>query len=342
MEVADLNHDHCPDAIVANEQDGTVSVLLGDGRGGFVPGPGSPFPAGRNPNDLAVADFNDDGHPDVAVANHEEKHLTVLLGDGRGGLAPAPRSPYAVDVVPHTHGVAAADLDGDGHVDLATDSWGNDRVATLLGDGDGGFRAGPLLAVGRHPYQRLRSGDVNGDGHADIITTDLEGDSVTVLLGEGRGRFRAAPGSPFPAGDSPFNLAVGDVDGDGHVDLAVVNAPGSTSDRRGRDGLTILTGDGRGGFRMLGGSPFPTGHIPNRIAIGDMNGDGAGDVVVSCPDSDRLDVFTMGRTGAPRASVVPLPGRPKGIALHDVDGDGRADLLVTNAGAATLTVILSR
>lgn len=342
METADINHDGLSDLVVANEQGGTVSVLLGDGKGGFAPPPGSPFPAGRNPNDIVISDFNHDGHPDLAVANHEEKHLTVLLGDGHGGFAPARHSPFAVDVLPHTHGVSAGDLNGDDHVDLITDSWANNRVAALLGDGAGGFRAGPFFTVGKHPYQRLRVRDVNGDGHVDIITTNLEDDTATVLRGDGHGGFSPAMGSPFPCGDSPFNLAVGDVDGDGHVDLAIVNAPSSTADRHGRNGLTILIGDGGGGFRMMGGSPFPTGRIPNRVAIGDINGDGLGDIAVSCPDSDQVDVFLMSRTGGPVAPVVRVSGRPKGIALQDVNADGRADLLITNSSENTLTVILSR
>lgn len=341
VETADLNHDRLSDLVVANEQGG-VSILLGDGKGGFAPSPGSPFPAGRNPNDIAIADFNHDGHPDLAMANHEEKHLTVLLGDGHGGFARAPHSPFAVDVLPHTHGVSAGDLNRDGHVDLITDSWANDRVVALLGDGAGGFRAGPFFTVGKHPYQRLRVRDVNADGHLDILTTNLEDDTATVLLGDGHGTFSPATGSPFPCGDSPFGLAVGDVNGDDHVDLAIVNAPSSTADRHGRDGLTILIGDGRGGFRTMGGSPFPTGHIPNRVTIGDINADGLGDVAVSCPDSDQVSVFLMSRGGGPVASVVHVSGRPKGIALQDVNADGRADLLITNSSENTVTVILSR
>jgi hypothetical protein len=342
LEAADLNHDGHSDLVVASETGGTLSILLGDGRGGFGPAPGSPFLAGRSPNDVAIADFNHDGHPDLAVANHEDKQLTVLLGDGHGRFAPAPHSPFAVDVLPHTHGVSAGDLDGDGHVDLITDSWGNDRVVALLGDGGGGFRAGPFFTVGKHPYQRLRAGDVNGDGHVDMVTTNLDGDNVTVLLADGHGSFSSATGSPFPSGDSPFNLAIGDVNGDSRVDLAIVNAPSSTADRHGRDGLTILLGDGRGGFRMLGGSPFATGRIPNRVAIGDVNGDGVRDVAVSCPDSDQVDVFLMSRTAGPAASVIRVSGRPKGIALQDVSADGRADLLIANNGENTVTVILSR
>ncbi len=149
VEVADFNQDGKADLAVANERSNDVTILLGDGRGGLMAAKGSPFACGQQPNDIAIGDFNRDGKLDLAFANHEAKHLTVLLGDGQGGFKPAPNSPFAAEVLPHTHGVAAGDLNGDGNVDLVTDSWGNDQVAVLLGDGKGGFKPGPLLKVGK-------------------------------------------------------------------------------------------------------------------------------------------------------------------------------------------------
>jgi hypothetical protein len=84
--VADLNHDHHPDLIVANFDDGTLTVFFGDGKDHFVPAPGSPFACGHSPNDIAVADLNGDGNLDLVVANTETPYITVLLGDGRGGF----------------------------------------------------------------------------------------------------------------------------------------------------------------------------------------------------------------------------------------------------------------
>jgi hypothetical protein len=342
VEIADLNGDGRPDIIVANEQSNNVTILLGDGKGGFTEAKGSPFPAGHDPNDIAIGDFNRDGRLDLAFANHEEKYLTVLLGDGQGGFTPAPNSPFAVEVRPHTHGVASGDLNGDGNLDLVTDSWGTDQVEVLFGNGKGGFTIpGSFFAVGKHPYQRVRVADVNGDGKADIITTNLEGDNVTILLGDGRGGFKQSAGSPFPCGDSPFNFAAGDVNGDGKPDLAIVNSPSSTSDRHGRDGLTILLGDGAGGFRMLAGSPFATGRIPNRVAIGDVNGDGVADIAVSSPDGNNITLFLMSSKGGASSSTIAFGGKPKGLAIRDLNGDGKADLVITNNSDHTVTVILS-
>jgi hypothetical protein len=343
VEIADLNNDGKPDIVVANEQSNNVTILLGDGKGGFTQAKGSPFPAGHDPNDIAIGDFNRDGKLDLAFANHEEKHLTVLLGNGQGGFTPAPNSPFAVEVKPHTHGVATGDLNGDGNLDLVTDSWGNDRVAVLFGDGKGSFNtSGAFLGVGKMPYQRVRVGDINGDGKSDIITTNLEGDNVTILLGDSKGGFKQSTGSPFPCGDSPFNFAIGDVNGDGKPDLAIVNSPSSTADRHGKDGLTILLGDGAGGFRMLAGSPFATGRIPNRVAIGNVNGDGVADIAVSSPDGNNITLFLMSSKGVASSSTIAIGGKPKGLAIRDFNGDGKADMVITNNSDNTVTVMLSK
>jgi len=342
--IADFNNDGKSDIAVADEQGADVTILLGDGKGNFTQAKGSPFPAGPNPNDIAIGDFNRDDKLDLAFANHEEKYLSVLLGDGKGGFVSAPKSPFSVEVKPHTHGVAAGDFNSDGNSDLVTDSWGTDQVEVLFGDGKGNFKTpGTFVSVGKHPYQRVRSMDVNGDGKADIITTNLEGDNVTVLLADGKGGFDPAVGSPFPCGDSPFNLAVGDVNADGKPDLAIVNSPGSTSDRRGKEGLTVLLGDGAGGFKTMAGSPFATGRIPNLAAIGDVNGDGVNDIAVSSPDGNNITLFLMSSKNAvASSSAITVRGKPKGIAIHDLNADGKADMVISNNGDNTVTVILSK
>ena len=77
---------------------------------------------------------------------------------------------------PHTHGVAAGDFNGDGKLDLVTDSWAENKVTVIFGDGRGNFSSpGAQFAVGKRPYERVRVADVNGDGHPDVITTNLDG-----------------------------------------------------------------------------------------------------------------------------------------------------------------------
>ena len=343
IEAADFNHDGILDLAVTGESDSSVTILLGKGHGEFCQAEGSSFYAGNAPNDIAVGDFNKDGNLDLAFANHDRKYLTVLLGNGKGGFGPAEGSPFSVEVIPHAHGVATADFNNDGRLDLVTDSWGNNQIEILWGDAKSLFMTrGTHVKVGNHPYQRIRVADVNGDGSADIVTTNLDGDNATVLLGDGKGEFHEAPGSPVPCGTAPFGLAIGDVNGDGKPDLAIINSPASTSDRTGKNGLTVLFGDGAGRFSTMKGSPVPSGEIPNRIAIGDINGDGINDIAVSDNGSNKVYVFLMSKLGILSQYIVTVGNNPKGIALADINGDGKADIAVCNNTDNDISIIFTK
>ena len=342
VEIADLNADGKADIVVADADDNAVTVLLGDGKGKFAEAKGSPFAAGNSPNDICVADLNGDGKPDLAIANHEAKYITVLLGDGQGGFTPAHGSPVPVLSTPHTHGVAVGDFNADGKLDIVTDSWAENRVTVVFGDGHGAFSSpGVQFGVGKRPYERLRVADINGDGHPDIITTNLDGDNITVLLGDGKGAFTKAPGSPFPAGKTPFGVAIADLNGDGKLDLAVVNFSGHP-ERAENDGVTILLGDGKGGFKIMAGSPFTTGHSPVSVGIGDVNGDGVPDIVTADLASNSVTVLVGGKGTFTRAATIVVGNKPSGIAVADLNGDGKADIVVTNSWDNDISVLLSK
>jgi FG-GAP-like repeat len=342
VETADFNKDGYPDIVVANEEDSSVTILLNDGKGLFRPAEGSPFFANHNPNDICVADVNKDGYPDLGIADTEVSMLTLLLGNGKGQFVQAPTSPYPVHSKPHTHGLAIADFNRDGRLDLATDDWGHNQVLIVFGDSALRFGGETFYEVGNRPYQRLRSGDVNGDRKADLVTTNQEGNNVTVLLGNGDGRFREAAGSPFASGSAPFGVAIGDVNGDGLADLAVVDAPTITSESKGKDGLWILLGDGTGAFRTMPGSPYVAGKSPSRVAIGDIDGDGINDIAVTNYNDKSITVFYMGKSGVLRSETIGVGGRPDGICIKDFNGDGRGDIAVGNAGDGTVTVLMRR
>jgi hypothetical protein len=342
--IADVNHDGQPDIIVANTDDQTVSVLLGDGKRHFAPAPGSPFPCGKGPNDIAVADMNGDGNPDLVIANTGTPYLTILLGDGKGGFKPSPHSPFATESHPHVHGVAVADFTGDGKPDVATDSWGHDEILMIPGDGDGNLiLPGKPFHTGKRPYQRLRSADFNKDGNPDLVATDLGANTVTILLGDGKGGFRGAPGSPLPAGVFPWAVAVDDLNNDGNLDLAVIPYDRDIHDPK-QLGVTVLLGDGKGGFVTMRGSPFSLAGCqgPDRVATGDINGDGFRDIVVSCAQNDKLILFVGSKEGAYQISTRDVHTGWSGLAIADLDADGKDDIVVSNNSSGTVTILFSK
>jgi uncharacterized protein (TIGR03437 family) len=320
--VADFNGDGKVDLAVSNYGSNNITVLLGNGAGGFTAAPGSPFAVGSVPFGLVTGDFNGDGKPDLAVSNESDDNVTVLLGDGAGGFAPAPGSPFDVGLVPI--GLAIADFNGDGVPDLAVVNLRGNDVFILLGNGLGGFSpVSGIFQVGSTPVC-IRARDFNGDGKADLVTANEGDNNLTVLLGDGSGGFTAAPGSPFAVGSTPNGVAVADLNGDGKLDLAVSNL--------GSNNVTILLGNGSGGFAPPAISNYATGNNPNSPVVADFNGDGNPDLAVDNLSDGTVSVLLGNGSGgfnAAAGSPFAAIANPAGAVVADFNGDGKPDIAVT-------------
>src|SRR5438309_1242395 len=341
LSIADVNRDGNADILVANGGSGDVSVYLGDGTGGFSQPNGSPYSAGQNPTDIATGDFNGDGNLDIAIANHGVKLVTVLLGNGKGQFQSAPGSQFSVESNPHPHGIAVADFNGDKKLDIAIDSWAENKVLVMFGKGDGAFQTpGVKFDVGKMPYQRLRTADVNEDGNVDIVTSNFEGSSVSILLADGHGNFTR---KDFPAPPDPFGIAIADLNGDHHLDIAIAHYSGHGTDPS-KNGLSVLFGDGRGNFSLAKGSPFSTGHYPGTLATGDLNGDGIADIVVPNYEDGTLTIYLCGRNGITPAAYSPIRvgHAPHGIAIADLNQDGKGDIVAAEEEDNDVLVLLSK
>jgi uncharacterized protein (TIGR03437 family) len=329
--IADLNLDGNLDLAIADNAANTVTVLLGDGAGNFIPAPNSPFATGNAPASVAIGDFNRDGHPDLAIANTTDKTVTVLLGDGTGNFTPAAGSPYPTGKSPLT--VSTADLNRDGFPDLVTANSGDKTLTILLGNGTGGFAPAPAspLSLGLAP-QAAALGDFNGDGIPDVATVAFPA-GITVLFGDGFGGFSGA--KAFTAGSFPVALAIADLNADGKLDIAAANS--------GSNNLTVLLGNGAGGFAAAPGSPFAVGGTPQSVAIADLNGDGKPDLIAANAfDSTATVLLGNGSGGFTPASGSPFPAgsTPYSVAAGDFNADGRADLAIADVAASAVTILL--
>jgi uncharacterized protein (DUF2141 family) len=329
----DFNGDGHADLVVANTESDDVSVLLGDGHGAFQSH--VDLATGANPVSVAVGDFNGDGHLDIVTANAGTAgglgSVSVLLGNGAGGFAI--HVDFVAGISPSS--IALADFNGDGRLDVVVANSGSNDVLVMLGDGAGGFASTTHYPAGRTP-KAVVVGDLDEDGNLDIAVGDLNlaethGD-VSVLLGDGLGGFGAS--TQFNVESRPYALAIGDVNGDGHLDL--VFADGNK--------VCIVLGDGTGGLF------HPTviaEQSANSAAIGDLNADGIPDLIVTHTAYSyeyyvpEVSVRLGHGAGAFGPSLVFSAGaQPRAVALGDWNGDGRLDLATANSYSDTVSVLV--
>jgi hypothetical protein len=279
--LGDLNGDERLDLAIASVQGSDVWVLINRGDGRF--GAGARYPT-REPYDIAIADLNGDGKPELATANTQlyANSVSVFVNKGDGSFQP--RVDYRTGRQPVS--VVIGDLNGDGKPDLATASL-TDTVSVLANRGDGTFPPRVEYRAGSGP-RAIAIGDANGDHKPDLVTANYSTsltaafpDGVSVLVNRGDASFlpkrdyRAKGAAGFSA------VAVADLNGDGRQDVAIGDDVESPVYHR--FPVTVLLNGGDGTFRRR--MDYRTGPTANgggvrSVAIGDLNHDRRVDLVV--------------------------------------------------------------
>jgi adhesin/invasin len=341
LALVDVDGDVALDVVVVDGIDDVLGVLLGDGLGGF--GTETTYPADTFfPISLAVGDMNHDDAPDAVIGGIEgEGSLLLNQGDGTFERAPIDVDLGAGGVQTH---VTIADLQGDGHPDIAATS-SNGWVTPVFGQGDGAFRLGGRFGAGVGP-EGVAAGDLDGDGRQDLVVIGNPG-TVTPLYGSGDGRFLGYPVVTLADGGIFVSaLAATDLSGDGLPDLAVGGGSGGIGAARGVPTLppSLAISLNRGGGRFGPAEAYLLPSDPTGIATADFDGDGILDLGVSLGRNDDENVAVLlGRGGGAfdhPPALMSVPDFPADVQAGDFTEDGLADigLAIQNSGMTTVEV----
>lgn len=323
---ADLDGDGDLDIAVANGQSSTCSVFRNLGAGHFELA--GEFSTGSYPYSVDAADLNHDGMMDLVVGHFLGASVHLGVGDGTFHPAPPVETPSSISV-------RLADLNGDGHADIAAAGFDVNSAVIALGRGDGTFgepiRYGSFL----HPLS-IAVGDLNGDGHPDLVcgrdATSIgeQINSVPVLFGHGDGTFGEQLN--VETGYRPRHVALADLNGDGNNDLIAANyGNGSVS-------MILGHGDGTFGPRLelsamgaVEGLAVADFNLDSHLDLATIDVQERGTVILLLGDGDGSFVCR----DEIRVGSVPVT-----IAAAPLSGPGRADLVVANEASNSASILL--
>ena len=355
--IGDLDGDGKPDLAVVNSASNTVSVFRNTSESGSM-SIGSfttkvDFSTGAQPISVAIGDLDGDSKPDLVVANFDSKSVSVYRNTSTSGSINATSFAAKVDFTTGegSGSVAIGDLDGDGKLDLVVANRNLNTLSVLHNRtsngiiGSSSFASKVDFGTGAEPFS-VAIGDFNGDGKPDLAVANKSSNNVSVYRNiTAMGSINSvsfAPKVDFTTGTYPISLAIGDLDGDGKLDLALANNFSKT--------VSVLRNTANSGSIGNGSfAPkvdFANGLDPFSLTIGDVDGDGKPDLAVGSLISNTISVYRNTSISGSISSAsfstkvdFATSALPISVALGDLDGDGKPDLVIANANSNTFSVL---
>jgi hypothetical protein len=326
----DFNRDGNLDLAVPNRTTNTVSILLGDGIGGFSAG--TTLTAGMAVIDILAADLNQDGKTDLVTTNFTSDSVSVFLGNGNGTFSAA--TDFSTGDQPTA--AAVGDFNLDGKPDLAVVRLSATTISILTGNGAGSFSAPAGVSLnGSFGGRSINVADFNLDGKSDLAVAAANSSNqgvIVTILSFGAGGFTFATHSVNTQLIEDTTIA--DVNLDGKPDVIVGNTNNG--------GISVLLGNGT---RIGGATNFLTGERVISVAVSDFNGDGKPDIAAGLGNSSNVSVLLGNGAGsfaaAQNFNIGTSAAGPFGIVAEDFNADGKPDFIVSNSGLDNVAVRLN-
>ena len=337
----DLDGDGKPDLIIANNNGSagsTISVFLNTSSTGSVSfGTRKDLTVGVGPNRIAVADVDGDGKLDLVVSNGVSNTVSILRNTGSvGSISFASKADFSVGTNPG--GLAIADFDGDGLLDIATANLQGNSVSVLRNQStiasivfaskvDFATSTGPLgIAVG----------DLDGDGLPDIvasISNNGSGTTVSVLRNQSTvGSLQFVTKQDFATGQDPRRVELVDLDGDGKLDILAMNSTAGT--------ISVLRNQSStGSVAFSARSAYATASAPQDLAVADLDADGRPDVVTSYLSggiSLQKNASSLGTISIATKIDFTTGSSGCGVTVADFDLDGKPDIAAPNGSVVSV------
>jgi hypothetical protein len=339
--IADMNGDGKSDLAVVNTNNNTVSILRNASNPNSVTLAGKvDFATGNQPYSVAIGDIDGDGKPDIAVANFSSNTVSILRNTSNNGiLSFASKMDFTTGTNPTS--IAIADLDGDGKLDLAITNYGDNSVSVLRNTGAIGaisFASKLDITTGSNPFS-ICIGDINTDNKPELVISNYGSNSISVLRNTGTSGFVSfATKLDFATGPNPWSIAIGDIDGDGKLDLTSANTSSNS--------VSILRNSSSiGSIGFASKIDFTTGSGPISVAIGDIDGNGKPDLAVAnnggSSNSISLlsNISNIGTINFASKVDFTSGSYPISLVIGDIDGDGKPDIATANSGSNNVSVI---
>ncbi len=314
------------------------------------------FNTGSYPEEIAVADIDTDGKPDIAVANYADNTVSVLRNTSTSGSINSGSLSEKVDFTTGTNPrcVIFGDIDGDGKQDMAVTNFGENTVSVFRNTSTSGSITSTSFSIktdfitGANPYY-LTIGDIDLDGKPDLAVSNFNGNSISVF------RNISTPGIinsgsfsdkvDFVTGTNPYGIVIKDINGDRKPELIVANSASNNISVFQNNSTVGLINSGS----LSGKTDFVTGTVPYGISSGDLDSDGNPDLAIANYNSNTVSVLrNNGASGDINTSSFAdkvdfnTGSGPFSVSIGDIDGNGKPDLAISNTISNTVSVLSNK